>query len=279
MGLSECWLHQFNSSRAFRSQPRGWQRSLSAVCFFCYAYGPPCLQLSTYYKFTECPKLRGLATSSNMCFDAAMDLAQNACGYPVAAAAPPCPKEASLREFQWYGPTWHSLYTSLWELVARKILWKYTPDCTRAFCVDSENIEISWKFLPVWDSMPMPTVPVSSSSVQQAFHQQASAELMDQEAVQDILPNKVLLHPAHSRTRARTRVAEFISFQVSGARNWLSSAGMRMDRTRPSNMSLVAEKMAWQRIGWPSAIFQCPVQGGWSGYPGIGHTCLHVSDD
>lgn len=46
-----------------------------------------------------------------------------------------------------------------------------------------------------------------------AFHQQASAELMDQEAVQDILPNKVLLHPAHSRTRARTRVAEFISFQ------------------------------------------------------------------
>lgn len=52
-----------------------------------------------------------------------------------------------------------------------------------------------------------------------AFHQQASAELMDQEAVQDILPNKVLLHPAHSRTRARTRVAELISFQVSGARN------------------------------------------------------------
>lgn len=125
------------------------------------------LQFSSYYKYTECLKLQGLATSSNTCFDAAMDLAQNACGYPVAAAAPPCPKEASLREFQWYGPTWHSLYTSLWEFVARKILWKYTPDCTRTFCVDSENIEISWKFFAVWDSMPMPMVPVSSSSVQQ----------------------------------------------------------------------------------------------------------------
>ena len=26
-----------------------------------------------------------------------------------------------------------TLYTSLWEFFARKILWKYTPDCTRAY--------------------------------------------------------------------------------------------------------------------------------------------------